>query len=132
VHKKLISTVKEVAFVSDRISCIILRGHWCHIIVLNVHAPTEDKTDEVKDSFYEELQQVFDKLPKYHMKMLLNRQLGMKVYTKLVMIMELDFATSKSLAVRSMMSPHCSILKYTWTSPDGKIHNWIDHILVDR
>jgi hypothetical protein len=22
---------------------------WCHIIVLNVHAPTEDKTDDVKD-----------------------------------------------------------------------------------
>jgi hypothetical protein len=31
-------------------SYIILRGRWCHIIVLNVHAPTEDKTDDVKDS----------------------------------------------------------------------------------
>jgi hypothetical protein len=28
----------------------------CHIIVLNVHAPTEDETDEVKDSFYEGLE----------------------------------------------------------------------------
>jgi hypothetical protein len=56
----------------------------------------------VKDSFYEELERVFDKLLKYHMKILLgnfnakagweeilNRQLGMKVYTKSVMIMEL-------------------------------------------
>jgi hypothetical protein len=25
---------------------IILRGHWCDIIVLNVYAPTEDKTDD--------------------------------------------------------------------------------------
>jgi hypothetical protein len=45
-----------------------LRGHWCHTIVLNVHAPTEDNTDDVKDSFYEELELVFDKVLKYHMK----------------------------------------------------------------
>jgi hypothetical protein len=42
-------------FVSDRMSYIILRGRWCHIIVVNVHAPTGDKTDDVKDSFYKEL-----------------------------------------------------------------------------
>jgi hydroxypyruvate isomerase len=58
-------------FVSDRISCIILRGHRFHIIVLNVHAPTEDKIDDMKDSFYEELDHIFDKFPKYHMKILL-------------------------------------------------------------
>jgi hypothetical protein len=52
-------------------SHIILRGRWCHIIVLNVHTPTEDKTDDVMDSFYEELESVFDKFPKYHMKILL-------------------------------------------------------------
>jgi hypothetical protein len=65
------SAVKRVEFVSDRMSYIILRDCWCHIIVLNVHAPTEDKTDDVKDSFYEELERVFDKLPKYHTKILL-------------------------------------------------------------
>jgi hypothetical protein len=43
----------------------------CHIIVLNVHAPTEDKTDDVKDTFYEELECVFDKFHEYHMKILL-------------------------------------------------------------
>jgi hypothetical protein len=52
-------------------SYIILRGRWCHIIVLNVHAPTENKTDDVKDGFYKELQRVFDIFSKYHMKFLL-------------------------------------------------------------
>jgi len=36
-----------------------------------VHAPSEEKSDESKDSFYEELEQVFDNFPKYHMKILL-------------------------------------------------------------
>jgi exonuclease III len=71
VHKRTISAVKRVEFVSDRMSYIILRGRWCHIIVLNVHAPSEDKTDDVKDSFYEELERVFDKFPKYLMKIML-------------------------------------------------------------
>jgi hypothetical protein len=55
VHKRIISAVKRVEFVSDRTSYIILRSRWCLIIVLNVHVPTKDKTDDVKDGFYEEL-----------------------------------------------------------------------------
>jgi hypothetical protein len=42
VHKRIISVVTWVEFVSDRMSYIILEGRWYHIVVLNVHAPTED------------------------------------------------------------------------------------------
>ena len=38
---------------------IDVRSHWCNVIVLNVHAQSEEKTDVSKDSFYEELEQVF-------------------------------------------------------------------------
>jgi hypothetical protein len=48
LHKKIISAVKIVEFVSDRMPYIILRGRWCDIIVLNVHAPTEDKIYDTK------------------------------------------------------------------------------------
>ena len=48
--------------------CIFLQGWWCNIIILNVHAPNEDKSDDSKDSFYEELEQVFDHFSKYSMK----------------------------------------------------------------
>jgi hypothetical protein len=35
VHKRIISAVKKVEFVSDRMSYIILRGCWYDIIMLN-------------------------------------------------------------------------------------------------
>jgi hypothetical protein len=53
VHNRIISAVIRMHFVSDRMLYIILKGR-CDI-VLNVHAPTEDKDDDIKDSFYEEL-----------------------------------------------------------------------------
>jgi hypothetical protein len=53
---------------------------------------------KIKDRFYEELEYVFDKFPKYHMKILLgdfNAKIGREdifkpVCTKLVMTMELE------------------------------------------
>jgi hypothetical protein len=95
--------VKRAEFVSDRMLYIVLRGRWFDMIVLIVHAPTEDRNDDVKERFYEELERIFDMFPKYHMNILLGdfsvkwarntfliRQLAMKVYTKSVMIMELE------------------------------------------
>jgi hypothetical protein len=53
-----------VEFVSDRMSNIMLRGRLFHIIVLNVHVPTEDNVHVVKDSLYEKLESAFVKFPK--------------------------------------------------------------------
>jgi len=44
----------------------------------------------------------------------------------------LNFATSKNLVVKSTMFLHHDIHKYIWTSPDGKTHNQINHMLIDR
>jgi hypothetical protein len=52
IHKRIIPAVRRVEFVSDRMSYITLRGRWCNIIVVNVHAPCEDKSDDAKDSFF--------------------------------------------------------------------------------
>jgi hypothetical protein len=53
--------VMSIKFVSDRMPYITLRDRWFHIIFLNVLAPTEDRTEDVKYSFYEEIESVFDK-----------------------------------------------------------------------
>ena len=43
VHHRIVSAVKRVEFVSDRVSYIVLRGRLCIFIVLNVHSPSEGK-----------------------------------------------------------------------------------------
>jgi hypothetical protein len=90
----------------------------------------------VKDSFYEELERVFDKFPKYeyHMNILLgdfNAKVGKEeifkptIWDKSLHEINYDnegravnFATSKNLTVKSKIFPHCNIRKYTRTSPD--------------
>jgi hypothetical protein len=62
--KRIISAVKRVEFVSDRMSYIIVRGPWSNIIIPNVHSPTEDYR------FCKELEYVFNKFSKYHMQIL--------------------------------------------------------------
>jgi hypothetical protein len=79
VHHRIVSAVNRVKFVSDRMSYIVLRGHWCNIIVLNVHAPSKEKNDYSKDSFYEESEQVCDHFSKYCMKILLDFNLPLGI-----------------------------------------------------
>jgi hypothetical protein len=91
---------------------MILGGCWCDT-VLNVHTPTEGKID-MKDSFYEELECVFNKFPKYRMKILLgdfSAKVGMKDIFKPTIgneslhkidnnngVRVVNFATSKNLS----------------------------------
>ena len=50
VHHRIVSAIKRTEFVSDRVLYIVLRVHWCNI-VLNMHAPSEEKSDDSEDSF---------------------------------------------------------------------------------
>jgi len=59
LHNRIVSPVKRAKFVSDRMSYIVLRGRWFNVIVLNVHAPSDEKSGDSNDSFYGELDQVF-------------------------------------------------------------------------
>ena len=99
MHHSVVLAVTREEFVSVRLTRIVLRGCSCNIIVLNVHAPNEEKSDDSKDSFCKKLEQVFSHFSKYNMKTLLgdfNAKLG-----------------TEDLVVESTMFPHQNIHKYT-------------------
>jgi exonuclease III len=120
VFKRIASAVKKMEFV--RLSYIVLRGRWYNIIVLNVHAPSEEESDAAKNSFFLELEQVFDHFPKYHMKVLLggfNAKVGKEDVFKPTIGNEnlhqdsndngvriVNFATSKNLVFKSTIFLH--------------------------
>jgi hypothetical protein len=103
-------------------SYIILSGRWFHIIVLNVHTLTEDKIVYKKESFYEELERIFYRNPKYSLRILLgdfSAKVGREDILKSIIWNEsnyigvkvVNFATSKHLIVKSTMFLHRSIHK---------------------
>jgi hypothetical protein len=96
-----------------------------------VHAPTEDKDNDIKESFHKEVKRVFDQFPRYHMKILMedfNAKVGREDIFKPITgneslheasndngVRVVNFATSKNLIVKSTTFPHLDILKHTWT-----------------
>ena len=44
----------------------VLRGRWCNTIVLNMHASSEEKSDDSENSVCEKLEQVFYHFPTNH------------------------------------------------------------------
>jgi hypothetical protein len=105
-------------------------------------------TKQKRYSFYDELECVFDKLFKYHMKILFgdfNTKVGREDIFKPTIgnesldeiindngVTAVNFATSKNLTIKSTMFPHRNIHKFTWTCPDRNTYTQIDHILIDR
>jgi hypothetical protein len=109
VHERIISAVRVVEFVIDRILHIILRGHWCNIIVVNVHAPCEDTSDGIKDSFHEKLGRVCDQFPRYDTKILLgdfNEKVGREDIFKSTIGNESSHEISNDNGVRAVNLPH--------------------------
>ena len=113
-----------------------------------MHAPNEEKSDDSKDSLYEELEQVLDLFAEHRMEILLG-EFNAKVAKEYIFkptsgyeslhqdsndngVRIINFLISKNLVVKSTMFPHRNIHKYALTSPEGKTRNEIDYILIDR
>ena len=49
----------------ERLCKLRIKGKFNYLSVISVHTPTEEKTDEEKGKFYEDLQVVHNKIPKH-------------------------------------------------------------------
>jgi hypothetical protein len=105
-------------------------------------ARTEDKSDYI---FYEG---IFDRFLTFRTKILLRdyieklkteddfkptvRNESLHEISSSIAVRLINFAPLKDPTVNSTKLSHHNIHKYTWTSPDGKMHNQIDNVFVDK
>nr|KAG5693522.1 hypothetical protein BaRGS_006224 [Batillaria attramentaria] len=118
------------------------------VTILQCYAPTNMADEEEKENFYEQLQAVLDKAPRRDLKILMG-DLNAKVGTdntdrELIMgkhgtgtqnengELFTEFCTTNDLVIGGTIFPHKTIHKTTWTSPDGRTVNQIDHITIGR
>ncbi|EFN80577.1 Craniofacial development protein 2, partial [Harpegnathos saltator] len=131
----------------ERLNKIVLKGKFRNIIIFSALAPTEEKTEEEKFEFYDKLEKECNKVPKYHMIVILgdfNAKIGKEQETSIVagkhslhdetsdngkMLINL---ASTNMLIMSTFFEHKDIHKHTWKIPGSVSCNQIDHVLTNR
>jgi len=125
-----------------------LKGKYNNITLMNAYAPTEGKTEEIMEQFYDNLQYMVDKVPKSDLIIILadvNPKLGKesayhKITGKHTVHEETnrngellcDFAAANNMIVMTTQFQHKQIHKGTWRSPDYNSINQTDHVSVNQ
>jgi endonuclease/exonuclease/phosphatase family metal-dependent hydrolase len=132
---------------NERLCKLQIKGKFNNLSIISVHAPTEEKSDEEKEKFYEDLQIVHNKIPKHDIVIILgdlNAKIGKEeVYQNVAGKHTLhetsnrngewvcEYAIANNMKIISTYYQHKRIHKGTWISPDGNTLNQIDHVIID-
>lgn len=148
VRESLKGSIKEFNPVSERLCYIRIKGKCKNLTIINIHAPTEVKTDDEKDKFYEEMERVYQKLPKREIKLVIgdaNAQVGKELIYRNITggqskhnnsndngVRLISFAAQYEMKIMSTYFMRKDIYKGTWISPGGDYINQIDHVLIEK
>ncbi|XP_022177130.1 craniofacial development protein 2-like [Myzus persicae] len=121
VHKSIVPLVIEFKSTNNRISTMTIKGKFFDITFLNGHAPTEEKTPEEKDEFYENLEQTLNETSRNRIRIVLgdfNAKLEKESIFRTTIgnhsmhditsdngLRLIDFASGGGLVVKSTMFP---------------------------
>jgi len=72
IKNSILQAVQNIEFVNERLSYVPIPTRWSNTILIKVHAPTDEADGNDTDTFYEELDRLFDRLPKYNTKIMLS------------------------------------------------------------
>jgi hypothetical protein len=63
--------IKDFQPVSERIAVLRIRMKFCNMCIINVHAPSEEKGEHEKDTFYQDRDRTVDSLPSNDVELIL-------------------------------------------------------------
>ena len=148
VGGEFLKYVKDFKMINERICCFRLKAKWFSCTLINVHAPTNEKTEEIKEEFYNLLEQNINQIAMSDIKIILGdfkAKVGKESIYKSTIgneslhnktnnngIKMIQFAISKVLTVRSTTFPNKDIQRKIWYSADGRTANQINHVLINN
>jgi len=71
IHDSILLDVNTFKAINERLCYIILKGRIFYFGIICCYWPTEDKQDEKKEEFLEELERAYDNIPRHYIKALL-------------------------------------------------------------
>ncbi|KAL1446132.1 hypothetical protein WDU94_005544 [Cyamophila willieti] len=147
VNKNIQDNIINFEAIDERLCTLRVKGKFKNISIICIYAPTLLANDDDKDTFYEKLEEKWNNLPSYDIKLIMgdaNAQVGKEDVWREVAGREslhdntnnngyrlLSMAAAGNIKIVSTNFPRKNIHKGTWVSPGGNYTNQIDHVLID-
>lgn len=143
------SRIKQFQPKDDRLCSIRIKGEHNMITIVNIHAPTEEKIEDEKDQYYEELTAVVESIPRQAIIIIIlgdaNANVGREDIYRGVTGGEskhkdsnenglklISWAIERNLRIMSTHFKRKNVHKGTWKIRGSTETSQIDHVLIDE